>query len=388
MVATLNTTVIQNASSSTANITLDTAGNVTGGANLVATGMPYGSSSFLRNRIINGDMRINQRNASVTASGYTVDRFQYVASVSSKGTLAQNTSIYPTGFNYSLGFTSSSAYSVGAGDYFAINQTIEGYNIADLGWGTANAKTVTLSFQVYSSLTGTFGGSLSSYASTRSYPFTYSISSANTWTTISITVPGDTTVSATNWKIDNNAGMNVWFGLGVGTTYSGAAGSWSGSAYYSATGATSVVGTSSATFYITSVQLEQGSVATPFERPLYSKQLDDCQRYYQMSYDYGTAPGTATNTGIIAFGVAINGATTGSGFIPFRVSMRATPSISYWDGAGNASKITIGGTSGQGNNYTPSGAPALIGLNGFSHPGQGVSGNITNWLHYAASAEL
>jgi hypothetical protein len=193
-----------------------------------ATGLGFG----MRNRIINGAMAINQRGASVTASGYTVDRFQYVASASSKGTLAQSTTVYPTGFNYSLGFTSSSAYSVASGDYFAINQTIEGYNIADLGWGTANTKTVTLSFWVYSSLTGTFGGSLSSYASTRSYPFTYTISSANTWTQISITVAGDTSISSTNWKIDNNAGMNVWFGLGVGSTYSGTAGSWSGSAYY------------------------------------------------------------------------------------------------------------------------------------------------------------
>jgi hypothetical protein len=251
-------------------------------ADLMTTSDGVSSSGLygFKNRIINGAMAINQRGASVTASGYTVDRFQYVASVASKGTLAQSTTVYPTGFNYSLGFTSSSAYSVGAGDYFAINQTIEGYNIADLGWGTANAKTVTLSFWVYSSLTGTFGGSLSSFASTRSYPFTYTISSANTWTQISITVVGDTTVSATNWKINNDAGMNVWFGLGVGSTYSGTAGAWAGSAYYSATGATSVVGTSGATFYITGVQLEKGSTATSFDYRPYGTELALAQRYF------------------------------------------------------------------------------------------------------------
>jgi len=263
---------------------------------LLSTNAQY---TGFKNRIINGAMAINQRAASVTASGYTVDRFQYVASASSKGTLAQSTTVYPTGFNYSLGFTSSSAYSVAAGDYFAINQTIEGFNIADLGWGTANAKTVTLSFWVYSSLTGTFGGSLSSYASTRSYPFTYTISSANTWTQISVTVVGDTTVSATNWKINNDAGMNVWFGLGVGTTYSGTAGAWAGTAYYSATGATSVVGTNGATFYITGVQLEKGSTATSFDYRPFGTELALCQRYFCSSFSIGTAPAQNLDFGMI-----------------------------------------------------------------------------------------
>ena len=278
-----------------------------------------GASTFgFKNRIINGAMAINQRGASVTASGYTVDRFQYVASVASKGTLAQSTTVYPTGFNYSLGFTSSSAYSVGAGDYFAINQTIEGYNIADLGWGTANAKTVTLSFWVYSSLTGTFGGSLSSYASTRSYPFTYTISSANTWTQISITVVGDTTVSATNWKINNDAGMNVWFGLGVGSTYSGTAGAWAGSAYYSATGATSVVGTNGATFYITGVQLETGTVATTFEYRPYTTELSLCQRYlpyylFQASEKFITGQAISTSVVVASLPFPVTARTAATG---------------------------------------------------------------------------
>jgi len=290
-------------------------------ADLMTTSDGVSSSGLygFKNRIINGAMAINQRGASVTASGYTVDRFQYVASVASKGTLAQSTTVYPTGFNYSLGFTSSSAYSVGAGDYFAINQTIEGYNIADLGWGTANAKTVTLSFWVYSSLTGTFGGSLSSFASTRSYPFTYTISSANTWTQISITVVGDTTVSATNWKINNDAGMNVWFGLGVGSTYSGTAGAWAGSAYYSATGATSVVSTNAATFYITGVQLEKGSTATSFDYRPYGTELQLCQRYFEI---WG---GDEANE---FFATGFSPSTSNAlCMLPFKTTKRASPSI-------------------------------------------------------------
>ena len=159
-----------------------------------------GNSSIMKNRIINGAMVIDQRNAgaSVTpaASVYTyiTDRFSVYTNQSNKLTAQQNAGSVtpPVGFKNYLGITSSSAYSVIAGDLIMISQKIEGYNIADLAWGTASAKTVTLSFQVYSSLTGTFGGALRNNAGTQCYPFTYSIPVANTWTTISVTVAGAT----------------------------------------------------------------------------------------------------------------------------------------------------------------------------------------------------
>ena len=238
----------------------------------------------MKSRIINGSMVIDQRNAgaSVTpASGsYTLDRWVFYVSQTSKFTTQQNAGSVtpPTGFTNYLGVTSSSAYSVVTGDYFGLVQNIEGFNTADLGWGSANAKTVTLSFQVYSSLTGTFGGVLKNSASNRTYPFTYTVSSANTWTTISITIAGDTTgtwIGATN-----GIGIQLIFGLSVGSTYSGTAGSWSGGNYLSATGATSVVGTNGATFYITGVQLEKGSTATSFDYRPYGTELQLCQRYY------------------------------------------------------------------------------------------------------------
>lgn len=252
--------------------------------NLTATNV-IPTSSYLRNRIINGDMRIDQRNAGASVAGstsnpYTVDRWQSVSSLNSKYTIQQNAASVtpPTGYINYLGATSSSAYSVLTGDYFALQQIIEGLNVADLAWGTASAATVTLSFWVRSSLTGTFGGSLSNNGSTRSYPFTYTISSANTWEQKSITIAGDTTGT---WLTTNGVGIRVGFSLGVGATYSGTAGAWAATNYISATGATSVVGTSGATFYITGVQLEVGSVATPFERRQYGQELMLCQRYYQ-----------------------------------------------------------------------------------------------------------
>jgi hypothetical protein len=240
-----------------------------------------GAFSF-KNRILNGDMRIDQRNAgaAVTPTGfqYTVDRWFFDASQASKFTIQQNAGSItpPAGFTNYLGLTVASSVSIGASDYFMTGQTIEGFNVADLNWGTANAKSVTLSFWVRSSLTGTFGGAVKNSAANRSYPFTYSVSASNTWEQKTVAIAGDTTGT---WVTNNGAGLVLLFGLGVGSTLSGTAGAWAGANYLSATGATSVVGTNGATFYITGVQLEAGSVATPFERRPYGTELALCQRY-------------------------------------------------------------------------------------------------------------
>jgi hypothetical protein len=257
-----------------------------------AAASPY----VLKNRIINGAMVIDQRNAgaSVTptvTNTYTLDRWNEELSQASKFSIQQNAGSVtpPAGFTNYLGVTSLSSYSILSTDYFTIEQRIEGYNVADLAWGTANAKTITLSFWVRSSLTGTFGGALSNSAYNRSYPFTYTISTANTWTQISVTIAGDTSGT---WLTTNGIGMYVFFGLGAGSTQSQTAGAWVGAGCVSATGATSVVGTNGATFYITGVQLEIGSSATPFERRLYNQELANCQRYFQKNTVTGSFPGS------------------------------------------------------------------------------------------------
>ena len=242
------------------------------------------NSLGFRNRIINGDMRIDQRNAgaSVTpaAGAYTLDRWEAAMVQASKYSVQQNAGsvTLPAGFTNYLGCTSTSSYSVLTGDSFGILQRIEGFNCADFGWGTANAAPITISFLVRSSLTGTFGGVLKNSAANRSYPFSYLISSANTWEQKSIMIAGDTSGT---WLTNNGTGINLKFSLGAGATLSATAGSWAGANYDSSTGAVSVVGTSGATFYITGVQLEVGSVATPFERRPYGTELQLCQRYYQ-----------------------------------------------------------------------------------------------------------
>jgi len=282
------------------------------GGNVVELGANFNG---FKNRIINGAMMIDQRNAgaSGTASAYTVDRWQFNASLDTKGTWQQNAGAVtpPVGFINYLGFTSNSAYSVGAGEIFTFQQRIEGLNCADLAWGTANAATVTVSFWVRSLLTGTFGGSLRNSAGDRSYPFTYTISAANTWEQKTVTVAGDTTGT---WLTTNGIGVNLTFSLGTGSTYSGTAGSWAGANYTSATGATSVVGTSGATFYITGVQLEKGSTATSFDYRPYGTELALCYRYYYQ---------TVSNEGI---GVVYS-STQAAFKAKLPVTMRSNPSL-------------------------------------------------------------
>ena len=285
------------------NLNVDTVTTSTTGGVLGA-----GNASIMKNRIINGAMVIDQRNAgaSVTPANaqYTLDRWFFSLSQASKLTCQQNAGSVtpPVGFTNYLGVTSSSAYTVGSSELFLLRQAIEGFNVADLGWGTANAKTVTLSFQVYSSLTGTFGGSIFNSASNRFYPYSYSVPVANTWTTINITIAGDTSGT---WLTTNGIGINVSFSLGAGATVSGTAGSWGSTTYWSATGATSVVGTSGATFYITGVQLEVGSSATGYEYVNYTSLLSKCYRYYVRYFP--TAGGTLTKNGIGGVAAATDG---------------------------------------------------------------------------------
>jgi hypothetical protein len=315
--STLKSINVIHPSGSTTNIVNDSSGNVTVGNDLTVTGALVPSSSFKRNRIINGNMLIDQRGSAttpVTTSGYNVDRWYYENSVASKMSVGQNSGSItpPAGFTKYLGAVTTSAYSITSTDYFDVSHAIEGLNIADLAWGTANAKTVTLSFWAYSSLTGTFGGALRNGGINYSYPFSYAISSANTWTYVTVTIVGPT---AGTWASDNTMGLRVIFSLGVGSTYSGAAGAWSATNYLSVTGAVSVVGTGSATFYLTGVQLEVGTKATPYEMQIYSDQLAQCQRYYVKDICVTAAAPTSTSA-----------MTVSSIFFP--VALRTTPSLS------------------------------------------------------------
>jgi hypothetical protein len=372
-------------------VNADVIGTSVAGSNLGA-----GNATRFKNRIINGNMVVDQRNggASLTPSSngqYSLDRWSCSLSQASKYSVQQNagslTPVATTGFTNYLGVTSLSSYSINSTDFFIIRQGIEGSNITDLGWGTASAKTITLSFWAYSSLTGTFGGALSNSAENRSYPFTYSIPVANTWTQVSITVAGDTTGT---WLTTNGMGIRLNIGLGVGTTNSGTAGSWAAAAYYSATGAVSIVGTNAATLYITGVQFEIGSSATGFEYVDYTTQLAMCQRYFEMSYAIGVKPGTVTNVGIVQTlsvptGYPLYGVYPVQ--VPFAVSKRTTPTMTtYSNNSGASGNVYTTNPAGDAAT-TPFSSTSTSGYNGYTGANIINIGYFVQW-QWTASAEL
>ena len=295
--------------------------------NAVSIAQSGSNNVSFRNRIINGAMTISQRNgtSSVTPTDgqYTLDRWVVETSQASKFTVQQDAGAVtpPTGFVDYLGITvgASANVTVGSGDYFALEQRIEGFNIADLGWGTANAQPVTVSFWVRSSLTGTFGGALGN-GGTRSYPFTYTISSANTWEQKSVTIAGDTTGT---WNTGNGWGIGVFLSIGMGSTRLNTANAWAAGNFLSATGSTNLISTNSATFYITGVQLEEGTAASPFENRLFTTELQLCQRYYNR-VDFNT------------FASGFSDTTTGFRCtFAYPVQMRSAPTLQTFGVAGD-----------------------------------------------------
>ncbi len=294
-----------------------------------------------RNRIINGDMRISQRsaNTSVTwnnSNGYSLDRYFTYASNGGGVFTTQQSTDAPTDFTNSLTVTVTTAdTSLGTSDVYFIQQKIEGFNAADLNWGTASAKTITVSFWVKSSLTGSFpftiidSGGGSDY---RSYGALYTINSANTWEYKTITIPGDTSGSA--WFKDNRVGMQITWGLGGGTNYVVSPNTWTANKEaYKVTGDTNVIGTLNATWRLTGVQVETGSTATPFERRPYGMELQLCQRYYQQ-IDYAHH-----NGGVAANWYQFN--------IGFPVVMRTEPTMTasaFKSNSGNATTLQDSGS--------------------------------------------
>jgi len=264
------------------------------------------ASIGMKNRIINGDMRIDQRDSTATINGtgvtYNVDRW-LGRGETSEGvfTLAQDTTS-PANFSNSLKATVTTdddASPMWGTSSYRIQQQIEGYNIADLNWGTSDAQSVTLSFWVRSSVTGTLGGSVANGDFNRFNPFSYTISAANTWEYKTVTIAGDTSGT---WVTNNALGLRLNFSLGAGADRLGTAGTWTSSVLEGVTGQVNPIQTNGSTFYITGVQLEAGTTATPFENLQYGQQLALCQRYFEpiindsLNYNGGQIIGSSYNT--------------------------------------------------------------------------------------------
>jgi hypothetical protein len=309
---------------------------------------------------------------------FPVDRFACSGQVTDGVFTAQQSSTAPAGFTKSVVCTVTTAdASIGATQRYFIEQKIEGYNVADFGFGAAGASTVTLSFWVRSSLTGTFGGVV--YGG-QNYPFSYTINAANTWEQKTVTIAGSTSGT---WNTTTSTGLYINFSLGTGSTYKGTANAWTNSTILSVTGAVDLISTSGATFYLTGVQLEVGTVATPFERQIFSNQLAQCQRYYGKTFLSGTAP--AQNAGVTASLFACSYTVNQPIAVNWKypATMRAAPTITtYSPDNASANWSTQGGS-------RPTVAVQSIGDQGVSIRGTtAVLANASYEIHAAADAEL
>ena len=311
-------------------------------------GLTLGAQVNFRNLIINGDMSIAQRSTSATSissSGYhALDRFRFGFTDTDQlvATISQDTDV-PSGqgFSKSMKFLVTTVESaLDANDALQIQYRIEGQNLQQLKYGTSSAESLTLSFWVKSSVTGTYALTFknSDDGGTKLNVNTYSISSANTWEKKTITISGDT---ATNIDNTNGNKLEVLWGLTAGSNYKGT--SSSGWTSYSASklfnGQTAdIATTSSANFYITGVQLEVGTSASDFEFLPFDVNLNRCLRYYEKSYDNSTTPATNTETGT----VSLNGLSTSSKQIRSHDTRyypkRTAPTVTIYDVAGNSGR--------------------------------------------------
>ena len=343
-----------------------------------------------RNRIINGDMRIDQRNAGAAvtvtndANYYTTDRWQIVES-SSCVLSAQQVTDAPSGFNNSLKLTvTTAAGSVGASETGFLLQRIEGFNTADLSFGTASASTITLSYWVKSSITGTFGGSLKNASSNRSYPFSYTINATNTWEQKIVTIVGDT--SGTWTGATNGIGIGLTFDIGSGSSRRGTASTWAASNFDGVTGATSIVTTLNATWQITGVQLERGSTASSFEYRPYTTELQLCQRYYCKTYTQDVAPGTVTSS-TLAVGRSTDATSNYTTIAQwsFPVTMRATPSITTYNAVTGSTSTFRGDGTNFSSAQTLYANPYAVTINAAN---VSVGQSVYVGVHIVASSEL
>ena len=299
-------------------------------------GLNIGQIGGTRNKVINGAMTIDQRNAgaSVTPTAdvtYTLDRWN-IRNFGNSGrfSVQRTTASVPLGFSHSAVLTVTTADATNNGAY-SFCQRIEGFNSSDLGLGSTTAKSITISFWVRSSVTGTYCVSLRNKTATESYVAEYSISVADTWEYKTVSLP---TVASGTWEVTNDQGILLDFVLGSNTGRETTAGAWQSGNFISTANQTEWIATSGATFYITGVQLEAGDTATPFEHRSYGQELALCQRYFHRIERGGTwtiaAEGTWATSG--GFQSAI--------FFP--VQMRVPPTFSYsgtgtWDAVYNAS---------------------------------------------------
>ena len=369
------------ASSSALNVSNITAtsGNLSGISTVSTTNLTVGENNYpssgplsSRNKAQNGDMRIDQRNdgaaVTVTTSNqfFPVDRYWgYGASSAGVFTLEQVEDA-PAGFRHSVkGTVTTTDSSITASRIYVFEHRIEGNNLQDLKWGTSDAKTVTLSFWVKISQTGTYGGVVHNSAQNRSYAFTWTINAANTWEYKTITIPGDTTGT---WVQGNGTGLSiVLISLGIGSTYETSnVTTWESASTFGVSGTTYIIENLNATFNITGVQFETGTVATPFEHRSYTDELARCQRYFfkiansRLVMGYKRHDGSANfpvNTPVPMRVSPTPSLTDGGTFTNFQSNFSTTqssPNVYEWSESGSRFIFQVQSTWSSTHTYVPS----------------------------------
>lgn len=381
--STLKVVNVQHPSAANPSITLDSAG-----------GMSGAFPSPNRNLLYNGAMQVTQRGTSttnITGTGYnTADRWKL--QLQSFGTWTQdiqNDAPSGSGFRKSFRVLCTTAdSSPGATDYGCIIQHLEGQDLQRIAKGTASAQSLMLSFWVKSNVTGTYSVMLYDVDNARFVSFTYSISSGATWEKKTIIIPADTTGAFDN---DNGDSLQVYFNLGSGSTYTGGSDqtTWSGGTAFGSQWMPSQTNLAAATnnyWQITGVQLEVGSVATPFEFKSYGQELRECQRYYYHSNSPNLFSATnVSNAGVVSRPVYANYATTS--FIPFPVTMRISPVVTVFNSTtGSSGSIRL-----QSSSANITAEASYVGPKGFS--GVYCSGNNFTttdfaFIPFVANAEL
>ena len=362
-------------------VSIDTSQNVTftNAANLPNT---FG----FKNRIINGAMVIDQRNAgaAVSNTGYPVDRWNATNNTDGAFTFEQVEDA-PADFYQSLKFTVTTAdSSLSTTQYARVRQVIEANNVSDLNLGTANAKTFTVSFWVKSSSTGTFSCSILNSAYDYSYPVSYTINAANTWEYKTITIAGPT---AGTWLTGTSGGLVLEFVLAAASNISGTSGVWAAARYEGVTGAINLMATLSATWQVTGVQLEKGSTATSFDYRPYGTELTLCQRYYETSYNYGVAVGSNNSNGRII----LSGSSQASNLcllsIPYKVSKRTNATATLYSQTGTAGTWDYERSGASTTNTPVAYEGGTQGTNVYINVGSAWV-SCTTYGHFAVSAEL
>jgi hypothetical protein len=296
-----------------------------------------------RNRIINGDMSVDQRNggtiiaAPATTGGYIIDRWKFGTNIASKGNVGQSPVGPPGqaltgGFQYFLAWTTTTAYTPAAADLLYWSHYVEGYNFNDAMWGTSNAQPVTLEFWATATVAGTYAAALRNVPATRSYVATFALP-ASVWTRVRLNIPSDT---AGTWAVAANvAALTLNFNLGNGSNVATTPNAWQAGNFLTAAGVVNPVATLNAALNITGVALMVGAAAQNAEPEFrkYSDNLIDCQRYFQIYPN------------VLCAGYAPAGGTFYSDFT-YQVTMRVAPTtVSLGTPAyGNASSMAVNGT--------------------------------------------